>query len=82
MARIKKIALNVFRASVYLLVIVIALALVFGFLVIEDQPTVLEASAPTSQDVMEAREFVRGVNSAITLGGWDRRTIHNKRDPA
>jgi hypothetical protein len=68
MTRIKKIALNLFRASVYLLVFVITLTLVFGYLVIEDQPAVLEASAPTSQDVIEAREFVRGVRSAITPG--------------
>jgi hypothetical protein len=68
MARIKKIVLNLFRTSVYLMVFVIALSLVFGLLVIEDQPAVLEASAPTSQDVIEAREFVRGVRSAITPG--------------
>jgi hypothetical protein len=68
MTHIKNIILNLFRASVYLLVFSIAFAIVAGFLVIEDQPAVLEASAPTSQDVIEAREFVRGVRSAITPG--------------
>ena len=68
MARIKKSLLSLFQASVYLLVFLIALTVVFGFLVIEDQPAVLEATAPTSQDVVEAREFVRGVRSAITPG--------------
>ncbi len=40
----------------------------FGFLVIEDQPTLHDVSAPTAHDVTEAREFVRGVRSAITPG--------------
>jgi hypothetical protein len=68
MARIKNIALKLFRALVYLLVSFVFLIIVFGFLIIEDQPAVLEASAPSSQDVVEAREFVRGVRSNITPG--------------
>ena len=40
----------------------------FGFLVIEDQPTLHVVSAPSTHDVTEAREFVRGVRSAVTPG--------------
>ena len=68
MTRIRKIVASIVRASVYLLVFLIALTVVLGFFVIEDQPAVLEAPAPTSQDVIEAREFVRGVRSTITPG--------------
>lgn len=68
MARLKKIVLNIFKASVYLLVLMVIFLAAFAVVIVEDQPTVLEASAPTSQDVIEARVFVRGVRAAIEPG--------------
>ncbi len=64
-----KVVLSLFRGSVYLLVLLFVLTLAFGLLVIEDQPTLHDASAPTTHDVTEAREFVEGVRSNITPGG-------------
>ena len=43
--------------------------LAFGFLVLEDDPLVADGDAPTPEDVVEAREFVRGVRSATRSGG-------------
>ena len=56
------------KILIYLCGALVMAALALGFLVLEDAPLVAEGGAPTAEDVAEAREFVRGVRSAIQPG--------------
>ena len=54
---------------IYMFSVFVILAVAFGVLVMQDSPLVEGAGAPTPDDVVEAREFVHGVRSALQSEG-------------
>lgn len=66
MSRLLKTVLKLLKAAVFLLALMTICLAVFAALIMENNPTVQKPTPPTSQDVVEARAFVRGVRSAIS----------------
>ena len=60
--------LKLLKLLIYLSVTLGAGMLLVGFFVLEDHPLVDARGAPTAEDVVEARKFVRGVRSATRSG--------------